>query len=403
MPIGPIFRALRRSGTRVVLLVLEIAFTLTIVLNCLNMISAQRSQMTRPTGIDEAHLIAVEVRPYGASYQEQGFLDDVVTRDLAALRRIPGVAAVTPISTWPLQGGGSSFMAKPLGAPDSAKVQTPTYTVDEHFLDTLGLELVAGRTFTAEDRPVTSGPQPLNIIVTQDFADALFPDGDALGKLIDSGNPDYPDTIIGIVKYMYTPYGGGPKETRINFYPGQPAGASEIDYLVRTAPDAMTAVLAAVDPALQAIDRERVMRARPLTEIKSRALALNRFVIQVLSVLVALLLFVTTLGIFGMTSFSVTQRTRQIGTRRALGASQGAILGHFLIESSVLSAMGIGLGLVGAYALNMFLVAHLDGTRLAPGLLVVGVVLLWALGLLATAAPALRAARLSPAIATRSV
>ena len=403
MEIGPILRAMKQNKTKVAVLVLEIAFTVTIVLNCLNMIFDQRQRLTEPTGIDEDNIIAVTVRPFGADYQDDEFRRQLVERDAVALRALPGVIDATPISTMPLQGGGSSFQLKPMGAPESDRVRSPVYTADNHFLDTLGLELVAGRAFTEADLPVESGPQIMNILVTEDLAEALFPDGDAVGQTVDTGSEEFPDVIVGVVSHMFTPYGGGPMETRITFYPGRPGRSSRMNYLIRTEPQAFDEVFATVDATLLGNQRERLVRVRTLLDIKGGGFALNEFLVKVLGAIVVLLLFVTALGIFGMTSFSVTQRTKQVGTRRALGATRGSVLRYFLIENALITTMGLALGFFGAYGLNIFLVNNLDGTPLGPGLVGLGFAILWLLGLAATVVPASRASRLSPALATRTV
>lgn len=403
MEIGPILRAMKQNKTKVVVLVLEIAFTVAIVLNCLSMIFDQRQALTRPTGIDEDNIIAVQVRPFGAQYQEREFLIDLVDRDAAALRAIPGVIDATPISNFPLQGGGSSFQLKPLGAPDSDQVRSPVYVADHHFLDTLDLELVAGRAFTETDLPTDPGPQISKLIVTKDLADALYPDGNAVGQTVDTGSEEYPDVIVGVVDHMFTPYGGGPMETRISFYPGRRASSSRMRYLIRTEPEAYDEVFAAVDKTLLDIQADRLVEVRTMLDVKGGGFVMNQFLVTVLGAIVFLLLFVTGLGIFGMASFSVTQRTKQIGTRRALGATRGAVLRYFLLENALLTTFGLALGLIGAYGLNVLLVNKVDGTPLGAELVALGFVILWLLGLAATAVPAVKASRLSPALATRTV
>jgi putative ABC transport system permease protein len=403
MEIGPILRAMKQNKTKVVVLVLEIAVTVTIVLNCLTMIFDQRQRLTKPTGIDEENILAVEVRPFGAQFQEDEFLFQLVDRDAAALRALPGVIAATPFSPFPLQGGGSSFQLKPLGAPDSDLVRSPVYVADPYFIETLDLELVTGRAFTDADMPTGPGPRIANMIVTKDLADALFPDGDAVGQTVDTGSVEYPDVIVGVVDYMFTPYGGGPMETRISFYPGRPASSSRMSYLVRTEPEAYDEVFAAIDKTLLDLQPDRLISVRTMLEIKGGGFALNQFLITVLGGLVFLLLFVTGLGIFGMTSFSVAQRTKQVGTRRALGASRAAVVRYFLLENSLISTLGLALGLIGAFGLNVFLVNKVDGTRLGLDLVAIGIVILLVLGFVATLFPAIKASRLSPALATRTV
>lgn len=403
MQIGPILRAMARSKTKVALLVLEIAFTTAIVLNCLAMIADQRGQMQRDSGLDEEHLIAVSLQPWGEAFADDGFANAQAERDMAALRGLPEVADAAILGPLPLQGGGSSGTYKELGGKDSDKVRSPIYYADEHVLSTLGLELVEGRTLMATDRPAKNGAQTLNCLVTRDFADAVFPGKSPIGKLIDSGNPEFPDVIVGVVQRMVTPYGGGPMEGRIVIYPGGPVTGSFASYVVRGKSSDLAALIRQVESTLVALQAERILTLRTMLEVKGNGYALNLFLMRVLGLITLLLLAVTALGIFGTTSFSVTQRTKQIGTRRALGASRGEIVRYFLLENSLIAGMGIGLGLVAAFGLNVLLVTQFAGGRLGPALVVGGVVLLWLVGVAATIVPARRASMLSPALATRTV
>jgi putative ABC transport system permease protein len=140
-----------------------------------------------------------------------------------------------------------------------------------------------------------------------------------------------------------------------------------------------------------------------ISETRRQFDARDRSVVFALNAVMLLLVFVTALGIVGITSFSVAERQRQIGTRRALGATRADILRHFLLENWMITTIGAGLGLVLAYALNFALVNLVEGAKLDGWILVVGVGLLWATGLAAALGPALRAARIAPAIATRNV
>lgn len=400
---GPIIRTLTRNRVRTGLLVVEIAVTLAVALNCLGLLLDQRRELTRDTGLDEAHLIAVELQPWSTDYRDREFRNQLVTRDLAALRGLSGVADASAIRPFPLQGGGSSMLLRRMGAPDSELLRAPRYTADDHVISTLGLELAAGRGFTPDDLRLDPGPQILNTLVTQDLADALFPDGDALGQTIDTGSAEWPDVIVGIVKTMHTPYGGGPMEDRILIYPGLPSDDSFMSYLLRAQPGQRDRLIPELGDVLRANDERRVVEVKPFLEVKALGYALNRFLAGLLATIIALLLVVTALGIFGMTSFSVTRRTREVGTRRALGASRGAVARQFLLETALVGVLGSAIGLAGAVALNVLLVAQMDATPLSPMLAVGGLAVLWALGFAATVMPALRAARIAPAVATRTV
>lgn len=239
--------------------------------------------------------------------------------------------------------------------------------------------------------------------MTRDFADAVFPGQSPIGKMIDSGNVEFPDVIVGVVARMVTPYGGGPMESQVVIYPSAPPGASFVSYVVRAKPGELEHAMGRVDDVLLGLQSERLIDLQTMVAVKGGGYALNAFVMRVLAVIAGLLLAVTALGIFGTTSFSVTQRTKQIGTRRALGASRSEIVRYFLVENSLVSAIGIALGLAGAFALNVLLVTQFAGSKLGPGLTIAGVLLLWLVGVAATIVPARRASRLSPALATRSV
>lgn len=405
MEIGPIFRTMAQNKIGVGLLVVEIAITLAIVLNCINLIGDQMRDLKRPNGLDEQNIIAVTMRPYAKCFEEREYRRQVIAEDLAALRAMPGVVDASAVSTFPLIGGGSSTMIKPLGAPDQNAVRGPVYSADDHFVNTLGLELVEGRLFREADlrAPTQKGPRPTNVIVTRDLADALFPDGNALGQQLDTGMPDYPDTIVGILKHMYTPYGGGPMETRILFFPNVPGGSSRNGYLVRTEPGAQSRTLAELESKLLSLNSERIVQLQTLLEVKGAAFAMNQILAKILGAVIVLLIFVTGLGLLGMTSFAVSRRTKQIGVRRALGACRTDIIRYFLLENGLIISMGIALGLLGAFLLNVQLMAHVDSSPLRFSLVLSGMLILWGVGFLATLLPALRGASIAPAIASRTV
>ena len=412
MEFGPIFRAMSKKKIGVALLVAEVAVTMAIVLNCINMVVDNKARMTIPSGLDEENILSISMQSYGDAFEEDAFVDQVREQDLELIRTQPGVIDATPISPVPLQGGGSSTQVKVPGSSSETLVRAPIYTVDEHFLATLGLELVEGRPFTKQDilpRPdpdaPPSAPRPLNVIVTKALADALYPDGDALGQQITDGNDESVDTIVGVVGYMYTPYDNGASgmEYRILFFPGRPGGASGSRYLVRAEPVAYADLFTDLEERLATVNSERVVTTRSMMEIKMGGQFTNRFVVRILSVIVVLLLSVTALGIYGMTSFTVTERTRQIGTRRALGARKVDVVRFFLVENTIITLLGIGIGLILAFALNVAMVGAADNvSRLSFGLVVLGMLIVWGIGVLATLVPALRGARIPPVVAAQS-
>ncbi len=192
-------------------------------------------------------------------------------------------------------------------------------------------------------------------------------------------------------------------EYRIVFFPGRPGSASGMSYLVRAEPEAFTDLFTDLEERLATVNADRIIRTRSLMEIKMGGQFVNRFIVRILTAIGVLLLGVTALGVYGMTSFSVTERTHQIGTRRALGARKVHIVRFFLVENAIITLLGIGVGLVLAFALNAAIVSAADNaTRLPLGLVLLGMVIIWGIGAVATLLPALRGASISPVIAAQS-
>lgn len=403
MEIGPIFRSMARNKIGVSLLLVEVGVTLAIVLNCAGMVFTQAKRLQRETGLDEGNIMIIQQRPFGAAYEEVSSRMQIINRDLSVIRAQPGVVSASVIEPLPLQGGGSSSITRPLGKTAKEGVRTPIYLSDIHFIETLGLELVAGRNFVPEDIPTDSGPAPINIIVTQDLADALFPNGNALGQPLNTGSEEYPDTIVGIVKHMFTPYGGSEMETRIVFFPTGNGDSGYITYLVRAEPKSYNALFTSLPDLILNQQPDRVVQTRTMHEIKIGGLLMERMMVKILLAVIVLLLFITGIGLAGMTAFAVARRTKQIGIRRALGAQKMDILRYFLLENAMVLGAGMVLGLAGGLLLNRLLVTAADVEPLPVSIITGCIATLVTFGLVATLLPALRSTRIEPAIATRTV
>jgi len=159
-----------------------------------------------------------------------------------------------------------------------------------------------------------------------------------------------------------------------------------------------------VDATLEKVDPNRLIRPSiTFSENRREFFADDRDMIGLLLIVCGLLLLVTALGIVGLASFWVQQRTKQIGIRRALGATRGQILRYFQTENFLLATVGIVLGMVLAFGINQLLISKYEMPRLPLAYLPVGALGLWLLGQLAVLGPARRAASVPPAVATRSV
>jgi putative ABC transport system permease protein len=175
-------------------------------------------------------------------------------------------------------------------------------------------------------------------------------------------------------------------------------------YLVRTQPGQLDAVRRTSQQKLFEIHRARVLdKVQSLTEARHEVYQDDRGLALILAVVCAILLAITAFGIVGLTSYWVAQRRRQIGIRRALGATRGAIVRYFQTENLMIAVTGAVVGIALAIALNLWMVSSFEQQRLQGAYPIVGAVMVLLLGQLAVFWPALRAASIPPALATRSV
>jgi len=409
--IRPVLAALRRHKAGTVLIALQIALTLAIVCNALFIIHQRLGNLSATSGVDEANVFVI-ANMWADTDRSTSQVDAQVRADLIALRQLPAVRDATPASGYPLRGGGwDNFVTM---TPDQVKPTTDAavYTGDEHFVDTLGLKLVAGRNFRPDEVMVMGTGQaitPPTAIVSKALADRLFPDGNALGKSFYAMGAT-PSTIVGIVDPLHRQG----VDQWSNTYAGQaliwPMRADDsrgIYYIVRARPGQLADAMHEAPKALYAQSRLRIIDPKDgiqdYAAIRHKAYDSDRGMVILMGIISVVLLAITAAGIVGLTSFWVGQRRKQIGVRRALGARQRDILAYFLTENCLISASGTVLGIVLAFAFNLWTVTRFAMDRMSMAYVVAGVVVLVLLGQAATLAPALRASRVSPVEATRSV
>jgi putative ABC transport system permease protein len=400
MDIGPILRTLFRNKTRFILITLEVALTLAIVVNCINMMLDMKNQMDRPTGLDEENIIVVWSHPFMADFKEDGYFKNATRADLEMIRNIPGVIAADAFNHIPLSGSGSSSGWKPLGS-EMNTLAANYFDTGTQGVDVLGIKLIQGRNFTLND---INESKSKNVIITKAFADKLFPEGNALGQQIHGRSPDNPDTIIGIIEKMHGSWPMWPHVENVLLNPGEPGSFNWGNrYMVRVEEGRINPIVVDLEKKLLDLNNGRNVRIETLAEVKADTFRGNIEIIKLIMAVIVLLIFVTSLGIVGITSFSVTERTHHIGTRRALGARRFDILRYFLTENWLITTSGIVLGVAFTYGLNYVLVNFISGAKLDWRLLAAGLIGMWIIGLLAAFFPALRGSRISPAVATRNV
>ncbi|HEX9460479.1 MAG TPA: FtsX-like permease family protein [Thermoanaerobaculia bacterium] len=400
MEFGPIIRALKRNKVRFLLIVVQIAITLAVVTNAITMIRDESQKMTKSSGFDDDNIVWVRTKPFSPAFKELPYRISVVNADLRAIQAIPGVVAVANTNFLPWQGGGSSGEVSS-GGGDGSKFRTQTYYNTPGILDVLGVHLVAGRPL--RDTDIDDDPNskaPSTAVISRDLEKLLFKGKSAVGRqLIETG--DTVVNVVGVFDPFYNPYGWPIHEYAV-LYAGHVSRAGAT-YLVRVKPGTMTQAVPLIEKRMLQANDGRNIQLKTVDEIKDTYFTQGRIVRGAMSMVIALIVLVTGLGIVGVTAFSVTERRKQIGTRRALGATKGAVLRYFLLENWIVTNAGLILGVAAAYGLNILLVTKTSGAKLDWRYVVIAIVLLWLQGIVATLIPAMRAARFSPVIATHGV
>jgi len=410
MQIQPILAALRHHKAGTVLIALQIALTLAIVCNALFIIHQRVAHLSEPTGIDEANLFVIDSQWADPMSPQQ--TDAQIQSDLAALRQLPGVRDAVSSNSYPLRGGGwDDFITM---TPDQVQKTTDAtvYFGDTHFIDTLGLKLIAGRNFRADEvaplRPQDHATSPV-VIVTKTLADKLYPDGSALGKPFYTMDTT-PTTIIGIVERLQrseVDSWSRPYAYQALLWPRRLDGSFGTYYIVRAKPGELSAAMREAPKALYAQSRMRIIDPKDgvlsFAEVRHRAYDSDRGTAILMGIICAVLLVITGAGIIGLTSFWVGQRRKQIGIRRALGATRHDILSYFQTENLLIAGGGVVVGAVLAIGLNLWMMRQLATDRMPLLYVLAGVIVLLVLGQGAALVPAMRASRVSPVEATRSV
>ena len=398
---GPILRANLRNKTGPILIAIQIALTLAVLVNAVFIIQQRVEKVMRDTGMDVDHIVTVQ----SVAIADDFDLAASVRQDLAALEAIPGVIAATASQNVPLSGSGWGTELKASAAADAPRENAVQYFMTEHALAALGVTLESGRAFTADDMdyPTSFADAPDKAIITRAFADALFPGGDAQpGVTLYSGLDD-PITVIGIVEHMHGAWVSWDKLENVMLAP-RVMPIDQTYYVIRTEPGLRDRIMPQVEETLTALNDQRLVKdLKPHAEYRANSYMGDRGMAILLSVVVGLMIVVTAVGIVGLASFSVRQRVKQIGTRRAVEARRLAIVRYFLVENWLITTAGVVVGTALTVALNYWLVVSYELERLDPLYLPVGIIGLWLIGLAAVAWPARRAAAISPAVATRTV
>jgi putative ABC transport system permease protein len=416
---GPLTAALRegvgasrgpaRRRLRAALVVGEIALALVLLTGAgLLLRSLERLQRV-PPGFDVDRLVVVPITPPSPRYDAPERALQLYRDVAAAVARVPGVASVSLTNSVPLSGASMNSAIEVDGAPSGGESDEVIFReVDSAYFRTAGIPIVRGRDFTPDE---IAHPGDL-ILVNQALAARYWPGGNPIGKRITvyksaQGRSDFGQpvraTIIGVagnVRHFSLDTDFAPEV----YLPYTITVWTHMEVLVRTAGDperlvsAVARAVREVDPDLPLEGAHLAFRVYAVSASLQESLAYRRFITGLLAAFAVPAVLLAALGIYGVVAYLVTQRSREMGIRMALGAQRRNVLGLVLGEGMRLAAIGVAIGAVGAAVATRWLRAQLyEVSATDPATFVAAAAVLAAIAALATLLPAWRATGIDPA------
>jgi putative ABC transport system permease protein len=393
----------RRNRTRGVLIVSELAIAVVLLVGAGLLIqSLWRLRQVNP-GFESQNLLTFVVGIPDVRYptdKQARFYHDLVTR----IESLPGVRSAGSVIPLPLSGDMFSISFETEGRP-VAKGDQPSsdfFSIEPGYFKTLGVSILKGRDFNERDNK----DAPAVIIVNQAFARKFFPNEDVIGKRIRPGISTYTDKpkmreIVGLVSDVRNR--NLSSELRAGYFvPAAQVPFNQMTLIVRTTNDPHS-LITAVQNEVHSMDPELpVFSVKTMDEYISATVAAPRFNTTLLVIFASVALILTVVGLYGVMSYSVAQRTNEIGIRMALGAQTRDVLQLIVSQGFKLVLLGLAIGLVGAVALTRVIASLLFGVTAKDPLTFAAVTVLLAfVAFVACYIPARRATRLDPLKALR--
>jgi len=398
LDLGPILRSLRHHKGAFSLLVLEVALGFVMLTHTLIMARYYHRLHGVQTGLPDDQLVVARRRFLHPRDLEVARA--VARADLAALARTGAQAAAIDAPPLPDAAAFPAVLTRP---DDKSEHLAWPVRATAGVVTALDLRLIAGRAL--DDLPAAALPDGATpVLVTATTAERLYGTvDDAVGRPI-TGSTFGRGRVAGVVRDF--PFRGPwvPMGTSIVLVPSLPATEHEIVYVLRAAGRPRGAVADAAARALAAHpDSDSVVVVKPLDRTSARFSVISEGAVIIALWTGFLVVAVALAGSLALASFSVAERTRQIGVRRALGATRGEIVRYFLFENLLLTGFGLGLGLALTIGLNQVLRRIMADLRLSPEEVLVSMAVFFGTGLLSALVPARRAALIPPWAATRTL
>ena len=415
--IAPAWRAARadpqdalRSGTRTgggqahhrylrALVAAEVALSLVLLLGAGLVVRGFLHLVSEDPGFEPATLLTVNVNVSPERYPEGSAVRRFLEPALEAVRAVPGVQQAGSINLIPFAGWGNNWNVWYEGR-DGERARMPLAelrSVTPEYFGTMGLQLISGRLL----EPGDDENADLVVVVNQTLARRDFPGQDPLGKRFHLTDTTF-GTIVGVVSDVRNVGPGRPVQAEMYWSYRQEGSDAGFPIVIRTAGDP-AAVARPVTAAIHSVDpTAAVGQVMPMPDVMARSVGRPRFYLVLLGVFAAVAVVLAVAGLYGLTSYMVAQRTRELGIRAALGSSPGTTLKLVLGQGLGLTGLGVVAGLAGGLGLTRLLRSLLYGISpldpLTWLLVTTGLALVAAVAILV---PARRAARVDPMVAIR--
>ena len=381
------------------LVVAQVACSVMLLIGAVLLLASFRNLLAIDAGFDRERVITATIFPPPSRYPDPAAVVMLSNRVLESARSIPGVITAGLTSNIALSGGTSPALVRRAGETaetGGAPMLPSVVSVSPGYFAAMGTRVVRGRDFASAD----VRDSQLVAIVDERLADRFWPNQDPIGKGIQRGNSPPAYTVVGVVRHVRFAGLAGPNVSAgAAYFPHtQTPMPGRLRYIaIKTATDS-TSVIPALRAALKAIDPELPLGdIQTMTERTAQSVVAQRLSMGLASLFGVVALFLSALGIYGVLAYLVSQKTREIGIRMALGSTAEKVFRLFFTEGLVLVAAGLTVGLAGALLVGRLLEGQVFGvTPTDPVILILVTLATGLIALLACVSPARRATRVDP-------
>jgi putative ABC transport system permease protein len=394
-----------RSRMRASLVVAEVALSVVLMIGAILLIRSYRALEGTTLGFDEHGILSLRISLPNVKYDNPARVSAFYDRLLERIRALPGVESVGAAQGTPFSGWDVHYTLTVEGRPAAGpgeELDAHSQSVTPDYLRTIGVPILRGRGLAPTDRDTLA---PVGV-VNEIFVKRMLGGADPIGKRVKLGGAASTApwvTIVGVMR-DYRHYRLPDEMDAAIFLPATVDPPSTLSLAIRTRLPDPHSIVPAVRAAMRELDPGvPAFRIQTFDEVVSRSLWRQRLQGEVLGVFAALALILASVGLYGVIAYAVTQRTRELGVRMALGATRGHVLGLVLGQGARLTLLGVALGTVAALALTRVVASLLYGITPTDPLTFLAVpTALAAVAVLASYAPARRAMKVDPLVAMRA-